>query len=46
MKIHVVVFWVIHHVGMVLSRHQNGGQNHNLLIANKFLKVCQSSSIW
>jgi hypothetical protein len=31
---------------MVMSRHQDAGQNHNLTIANKSLKMQQSSNIW
>jgi hypothetical protein len=31
---------------MLMSHHQNGGQNHNLLIANKSLKMWQSLNMW
>jgi hypothetical protein len=31
---------------MVISCHWNVGQNHNLLTANKSLKMWQSSSTW
>jgi hypothetical protein len=31
---------------MVVSHHQNAGQNHNLLIATTFFEKWQSSNIW
>jgi hypothetical protein len=31
---------------MLLSRHQNVGQNRDIKVANDRLKMCHSSSIW
>jgi hypothetical protein len=31
---------------MLLSRHQNAGQNHDIKIPNRCLKVWHSSDIW
>jgi hypothetical protein len=31
---------------MLLSRHQNAGQSYDIKIANRFLKMWQSSDIW
>jgi hypothetical protein len=31
---------------MLLSRHQNAGQNRNIKTANRSLKMWQSSDIW
>jgi hypothetical protein len=31
---------------MILSHHQNSGQNQNIRIANESLKMCQNSNTW
>jgi hypothetical protein len=31
---------------MLLSRHQNVGQNRDIKIANRLFKMCHSSNIW
>jgi hypothetical protein len=31
---------------MLLSHYQNAGQNHNMMIAKRSLKMCHSSNIW
>jgi len=31
---------------MVMSRHQNAGQNHSLVTTNKYCEMWQSSCTW